>query len=230
LKLRHVLAVATIAFALGLGLVPATPASAATSGDFVNQINSLRSSKGLSTLVVDSRLQSVAQAWAEKMAQAGSISHNPALGSIPGNWTKVGENVGVGGNVSSLMTAFINSPHHYENLVDGSFNSVGVGIAVGSDGRIYTTHDFASYPGVGGYSGASSTPAKPKSTPTTAKKSPTTSRPSTTQPPATTSTTAPTQAQTAPPALPVPVAPPLPDPSSRIVQSLAEVGSMTTQG
>ena len=53
------------------------------------------------------------------MVQAGQISHNPNLGSeVSGDWTKLGENVGVGYDVDGLMQAFINSPAHYKNLVD----------------------------------------------------------------------------------------------------------------
>ena len=61
---------------------------------------------------------------------------------MSGNWTKLGENVGVGYDVDGLMQAFINSPSHYRNLVDPDWNYVGVGVSYGSDGRMYTTHNF----------------------------------------------------------------------------------------
>jgi pyruvate/2-oxoglutarate dehydrogenase complex dihydrolipoamide acyltransferase (E2) component len=55
---------------------------------------------------------------------------------------KLGENVGVGGDVTSLMNAFVNSPAHYRNIVDPEFNYIGVGVSYDAQGRIYTTHDF----------------------------------------------------------------------------------------
>ena len=57
-------------------------------------------------------------------------------------WSKLGENVGVGYSVDDLMTALVNSPAHYRNIVDPSFSYIGVGVSYGDDGRMYTTHDF----------------------------------------------------------------------------------------
>jgi hypothetical protein len=36
----------------------------------------------------------------------------------------------MGGSVDGLHTAFVNSPHHYENLVDPAFGYVGIGIVM----------------------------------------------------------------------------------------------------
>ena len=77
------------------------------------------------------------------MVQAGRISHNPNLSSqVSGNWTKLGENVGVGPTVDALMQAFINSPAHYRNLVDPEWNYIAVGVTRAADGQLYTTHNF----------------------------------------------------------------------------------------
>jgi hypothetical protein len=76
------------------------------------------------------------------MAAAGAISHNMNLpNQVSGPWLKLGENVGTGWSVDSIQNAFINSPHHYENLVDPVYNYVGIGI-VDSGGKIYVTVDF----------------------------------------------------------------------------------------
>jgi Cysteine-rich secretory protein family len=153
--------------------------------DFVSRINSLRASKGLSQLQVSGQLLGVARNWTEKMVAAGQISHNPNLGSeVSGDWTKLGENVGVGYDVDGLMQAFINSSAHYENLVDPAWNYVAVGVTIASDGRMYTTHNFMAM------AGATPPPPPPAST------TPTTRRPATTvttaaPPPETTTTTAP---------------------------------------
>jgi hypothetical protein len=113
------------------------------SAEFVGRINSLRASKGPSQLQVSGQLAGVATNWTNRMVQAGQISHNPNLASqVEGDWTKLGENVGVGYDVDGLMQAFINSPAHYRNLVDPDWNYVGVGVVIAGDGRMYTTHNF----------------------------------------------------------------------------------------
>ena len=123
----------------------AAPAGAESA--FVAQINALRASRGVAPLRVYGELNGVAQAWADNMAAAGSISHNGAYASqVSAPWVKLGENVGVGPDVESLMRAFINSPAHLRNLIDPDFNYIGVGVSYGADGQMYTTHDFMSLP------------------------------------------------------------------------------------
>ena len=124
----------------------ATTRTAVRSGeasDFVARINSLRASKGLGPLQTYGELAGVAQRWAEHMAAAGAISHNGNLpNDVSAPWTTLGENVGAGTDVDGLMQAFIASPAHYRNLVDGDYGYVGVGVVWGSDGRLYTCHVF----------------------------------------------------------------------------------------
>ncbi len=169
-----------------------TPASdPGIESQFVSRINSLRASKGLRQLQVSGELVGVARNWTDHMVGQGQISHNPNLGSqVGGDWTKLGENVGVGYDVDGLMRAFINSPAHYANLVDPAWTHVGVGVSHASDGRIYTTHNFMALSGGGGppptspppppSGGGGPPPTNPPSTPTTATAPPTTT---TTAPP-----------------------------------------------
>lgn len=123
-----------------------TPAAADPVADeqaFVSHINGLRAANGLPALQVDVELTTIARRFAAEMAAAGRIWHNPAFSaSVTQNWRKVGENVGVGPTVDSLHQAFVDSPAHLENLVDGEFTRVGVGVVHGGDGRIYTAHQF----------------------------------------------------------------------------------------
>jgi len=166
------------------------PADAGIEAQFVGAINRLRASKGLSQLQVNGQLTGVARSWTTQMVQAGSISHNPNLGAqVSGSWRKLGENVGVGGDVDGLMRAFINSPAHYRNLVDPDWNYVGVGATRASDGRLFTTHNFMLL----GSAAPPPPPPPPPSTPattaaTTPPPPPTTT---TTVPPTTTTTTLP---------------------------------------
>jgi uncharacterized protein YkwD len=183
---------------------PAAPsADAGLESQFVARINSLRAGKGLSQLSVSGELQGVARAWTDRMVANGQISHNPNLGGqVSGSWTKLGENVGVGYDVSGLMQAFINSPAHYANLVDPVWTHVGVGVTRAGDGRIYTTHNFMAL-------GAPSAPPPPPPPAPAAASAPPAPAPPTTAPPPTTTTTAP------PP-------PPEPEPTSERVTAVLD--------
>ncbi|MEY2404466.1 MAG: hypothetical protein QOD38_2017 [Acidimicrobiaceae bacterium] len=149
-SMRNLLGVVLSAVVIAALFVLATPApaSAADSGAeaaFVARINGIRQAQGLGPLAVYGELKGVARNWTDQMVANGGISHNPSLaGDVSANWSKLGENVGVGGTVDSLMTAFVNSPAHYKNIVDPAYNYIGVGVSFGDDGRMYTTHDFMS--------------------------------------------------------------------------------------
>ena len=124
----------------------AAPAASAAPVDaearFVVKVNELRVAKGLPALTVDSLLVGVARSWSAKMAQAGEISHNPLLATdVTSDWIKLGENVGMGGDVDVIEAAFERSPAHYKNLVDADFTAIGIGI-VESEGAIYVTQQF----------------------------------------------------------------------------------------
>ncbi len=139
------LLVASLLLSPAVSATLATAAHADTGSEeaqFLAETNHLRVSHGLQPLATDGTLLSIARRWSANMAAAGGISHNmnlPNEVSLP--WEKLGENVGVGATVDSIQQAFINSPHHYENLVDPVYNYVGIGV-VDSGGRIWVTVDF----------------------------------------------------------------------------------------
>src|SRR3954454_18128915 len=157
--------------ALAALAVPET-ASAADSGaeaQFVAAINSIRAANGLAPVEMYGQLRSVARSWTDQMVANGGISHNPGLaGDVSGGWSKLGENVGVGTNVSTLMKAFVNSPAHYRNIVDPSFNYIGIGVSYDGAGHMYTTHDFMAL----GSAPASAPPSAPASAPKASKSAP----------------------------------------------------------
>ncbi len=132
----------TLSIAIG-----ATPAGAqgydsGAEAEFVASINQLRASKGLALLTVDNELLGPSRSWADTMKAQGHISHAPDLSvGVTQNWQKLGENVGVGPTVGSLMDAFIASPGHYANLVDPAYTRVAVGV-VWAGNVMYTTHRF----------------------------------------------------------------------------------------
>lgn len=138
---------AILVLALFALLFPAAPAGAAavdpaSAAAFVERINDLRSSKGLAPLAVHPELVVKAQGHAATMAAAGRIWHSKLEVGIDAPWVYLGENVGAGSGVANLHQAFIDSPTHYANLVDGDFTHVGVGVVPGIDGRMYVAEAF----------------------------------------------------------------------------------------
>jgi hypothetical protein len=76
------------------------------------------------------------------MAAAGTLSHNPNVGSQVGGWRTLGENVGTGPDDPTIEAAFEASPHHFENMVDPSFNAIGVAVVQDPSGTLWVTEDF----------------------------------------------------------------------------------------
>jgi uncharacterized protein YkwD len=134
-----VLVVAMFGFAAPNAAVAATADDEAA---FLRDINSLRASKGLPAYRLNSQLNALAFNWANQMVANGKISHNPNLAKLgPSGWTKLGENVGIGGEEATLHTAFVNSPGHYANLIDPQFNQIGISV-IYANGRLWTVHVF----------------------------------------------------------------------------------------
>ena len=205
--------VAVAAFALPLAGTVA-PARADSAGVLLGLVNGLRAAHGVGSLAADPALTRAAQAWSAQMAAAGSLSHNPNLGSqVAGGWTKLGENVGAGGSVPVVFNAFVNSAFHFANMVDPTYNLTGIGVAVGANGTLWITEDFEAKPGAtpAPVTTAAPTPAPvarpaaPKTTALPAAPAPTTAAtaaPPTTAappPPATTTTSAPSTTTVVPP-------------------------------
>lgn len=192
ISITLVAALATAGFGLSAG--------ASAEGDFLAKINAERSSRGLNTLSVDGGLASHAAKHTQDMINAGSIYHSSSaeLKAAAGSgWSAIGENVGRGGSVSSLHTAFMNSSSHRANIL-GDYNYAGVGTGV-SNGVLYVTVVFMKKGSTAPPTTAPPTTAPPAtSAPTTAKpaaaKAPATSTkeaPATTTTEATTTTTLP---------------------------------------
>jgi uncharacterized protein YkwD len=136
MRILHIAAISTMASLVAIGLLPLTPAGADNASDeasFVAQINNLRAAKGVPALSVDAGLTAKARAWAQTMADQHTIWHSHLSDGITADWRKLGENVGMGGSVDGLRVAFVNSPHHYENLVDPAFNTIGLGVVRSAD-------------------------------------------------------------------------------------------------
>jgi predicted ribosomally synthesized peptide with SipW-like signal peptide len=133
-----------VAALVAIGLLPTTAAWADRDSDetsFVAQINALRGATGVAALRTDAGLTSKARAWAQTMADRNTIWHSVLSDGVTADWQKLGENVGMGGTVDGLHVAFVNSLHHYENLVDPAFDSIGVGVVRAGD-TLFVAEEF----------------------------------------------------------------------------------------
>jgi hypothetical protein len=144
-------AVLIVVFGFGavLGVAPARAGGYVPSDEthVRNLVNATRSSKGLGQLASNAVLVGMARRQADRMAAKGNIFHNLKLSdeiTVAGlNWLKAGENVGMGPNADIVEDAFLASPHHYENIVDPQYDTVGIGVVDGADGRRYVVQVFA---------------------------------------------------------------------------------------
>lgn len=106
-------------------------------------INQQRAAKGLAALVWSDKLTSAAQVRANEIT--GTFSHTRPDGSE--FWT-VDSSVQYGENLAklydspnSVTNAWLNSPTHAANILDGGFKTVGIAIAQGNDG-LYWAQEF----------------------------------------------------------------------------------------
>ena len=116
----------------------------------LTKVNELRSRLGLQPVTQYQELDTVAQDWSEQQAGANTMEHRPNFASsYPAGWTTGSENVAFrdnGGDIGALIfDQWLNSPDHYENMVNPEVNSIGIGFAQTSSGRWYATQNFAAY-------------------------------------------------------------------------------------
>jgi len=126
-----------------------TPAYAAySSGTLVSMTNSERAKNGLGALSVNSALTSAATAKANDMLSKGYFSHTSPDGRTPWdfitaagyNYTYAGENLAIGySSASELMSAWINSQTHRDNILNSKFREIGMAVVSGKYNGVETT-------------------------------------------------------------------------------------------
>jgi uncharacterized protein YkwD len=125
---------------------PAPPPGCSGGGGVVGEHNAARAAAGLPGLCVNGQLTGFAQSWANQMAATQSLVHQNIGGLIGSTgFSTMGENILSGpGNYSAaeMQAAWMNSPSHRANILNGDFTQVGVGIAFSSDGRVWVCVDF----------------------------------------------------------------------------------------
>lgn len=136
-------AISALFFAIALGGA-AQPAFAndlvGQEANIINRTNQVRAEVGLPALKADERLMRSAAAKAADMATRGYFGHATPEGNRMSYWivpqgyvySLAGENIAKGyHSLDRLMNAWINSPTHYENLIEPKFIDIGVGMAEG---------------------------------------------------------------------------------------------------
>lgn len=106
----------------------------------VDLTNGDRTEEKLGTLTVNSTLVAAAQAKANDMAEKGYFAHTSPEGIDPWYWMNqagysfslAGENLAVNFSDSEdVVQAWMNSPGHRANILNGKFTEIGVATAVG---------------------------------------------------------------------------------------------------
>jgi hypothetical protein len=123
-------------------LMPAAPtqASAITTSTVISLANAARAEGGLTALTANSLLTNAAQAKANDMLAKQYFAHNTPSGDTPWTFIKAagysyvtaGENLAIDfTEAESVQSAWMNSPGHRANIMNKSFQEIGIGISKG---------------------------------------------------------------------------------------------------
>ena len=115
-----------------------------------DNLNHERKAQGLLALQWDEALAAAARAHAAQMAQRKQLSHQ-----LPGEppvqiratqtgarFSEIAENIAVAPTPAIIHAAWMQSPHHRENILDPELTVVGIAVVKGSDG-LYAVQDFS---------------------------------------------------------------------------------------
>jgi len=158
----------------GADVVPAADNVAVVGQATLCLLNQQRAANGIGPLVENAALSTASAGYSQRMVAQGFFGHeSPDGGTLVQRLTDagylgdddawvVGENIGWGqaslATARSMVTAWMNSPGHRENLLSADYTQVGLGLALGTPtdqtwGATYTT-DFGA--------GAAPAPAHPR--------------------------------------------------------------------
>ena len=144
LAMKRTLTMLLAVIAMLTAVMAVSPAAHAGPGEgsFFTQTNNSRAQARLRGYVSKADLVEVARRHAARMAAQKRIWHNPNLGREVSGWRAVGENVGMGPDVTPIHNAFMKSASHRANILDRGFTEVGMGTARDSNGRLYVVQVF----------------------------------------------------------------------------------------
>ena len=123
----------------------------ANAQEVIKLVNKERNAAGLSALTENSRLSEAAQAKAEDMMKNGYFSHtSPTYGSpfemmktFGITYKSAGENIAKGQKTpAAVMNGWMNSSGHRANILNASYEQIGVGFCKDSSGVTYWVQMF----------------------------------------------------------------------------------------
>jgi len=100
--------------------------------------NEIRKQHNCAKLRVSIRLNLAAQKHAEYMAKHRNMSHQPSaentlnyrISRTGYKWSRIGENIANGQrNTQEVMKDWMDSPGHKQNILNGSYTDIGMGVA-----------------------------------------------------------------------------------------------------
>jgi uncharacterized protein YkwD len=162
---RARLALLPLAF-LSLGACASTRGSAGASArapsnaalrdaadDVLMRTIAVRRAAGKSGLTRSVNLMSAAQLQADQMARTGTMSHalpgtayptlKSRLAAVSYEMRAAGENIAEGQrDAAEVMSSWMRSPGHRDNILSSEFTEIGTGVAVGRNGRLYWAQVF----------------------------------------------------------------------------------------
>jgi uncharacterized protein YkwD len=152
-RVRHAPRLARIAQSCANAKTPALSASSnAIRAAVVCLINRERVSRGLPTLHDQSLLGRSAQGWTDQMIHSDAFSHGSnfaaRITATGYTWSAAGENIATGFTTpQAVVTGWMGSAGHCDNILDPSFNDVGTGVGRSVGGQFPSgsvwTQDFA---------------------------------------------------------------------------------------
>lgn len=119
--------------------------------DLLRIVNAERQRVNAPPLVLSEKLTTAAQRHAQDMATSRRMSHTGSNGSTMRSridatqytWSTIGENVAMGHpTAAAVMSAWMNSPGHRQNILNPAFTELGIGFAT-ANGRPYWVQVFA---------------------------------------------------------------------------------------
>jgi uncharacterized protein YkwD len=148
--LLQIAALAAIALLITSSSIYAQAEVSSAERALFDDLNRERAAQGLPALHWDAALAAAAREHASRMAQRNVLSHQlPGEPQVQDRATKAGarfttiaENIAVAPNSATIHSAWMQSPHHRENILDPELNGVGIGVVKGNDG-LFAVQDFS---------------------------------------------------------------------------------------
>ncbi len=120
----------------------------------LESINRIRREYHLPILTISPSLQLIARNHSRYMAKYGYLGHEQSgldfktrieKAHLKG-WREIGENVGRSrgyrNNADTIVSGWMESKHHRENILTAGFDMTGIGTARADDGTLYATQVF----------------------------------------------------------------------------------------